>query len=341
MRGVLSEGLERLKTHALKLLGWLVVAYLLLKVLPDLKQALHALERVRWGWLFAALGLEVLSESGFVASWRSIVDPEKLLGRSASGQLVDRHAAWAQLGGGILVPGGSIASIGVGAWILHRFGMPSATIAERQFTLSFLNTTVDALALILLGVGLGLGIFSGEHNLLLTLLPAMIALAGLATAVLVAHRATVLSSRHAHKHPKISASINALAGAVADTERMLFHGDHPIGLLGACAYLGFDSLVLWTAFVTIHAHPLPGFPVVLMAYLIGALGGSIPLPAGLGAVGGIAGMLILYGVGYRAAVAAVLLYEAVALLVPLVGGAVAYLFLRHDLRSVRTDHPDA
>jgi hypothetical protein len=36
---------------------------------------------------------------------------------------------------------------------------------------------------------------------------------------------------------------------------------------------------LWTAFVAIHAHPVPGFAVVVMAYTIGALGGSIPLPA--------------------------------------------------------------
>ena len=42
------------------------------------------------------------------------------------------------------------------------------------------------------------------------------------------------------------------------------------------------------------------------------------LPAGIGAVGGIAGMLILYGVGRDAAVAAVLLYEAIGLLVPLI-----------------------
>jgi hypothetical protein len=41
-----------------------------------------------------------------------------------------------------------------------------------------------------------------------------------------------------------------------------------------------------------------------MAYVIGALGASVPLRAGIGAVGGIAGMLILYGVGHEAAVAA-------------------------------------
>ena len=47
--------------------------------------------------------------------------------------------------------------------ILHRLGVPTKLIAEREFNLSFLNTAVDALALIVFGVGLATGIFAGEH----------------------------------------------------------------------------------------------------------------------------------------------------------------------------------
>jgi len=65
-----------------------------------------------------------------------------------------------------------------------------------------------------------------------------------------------------------------------------------------------------------------------MAYIIGALGGSIPLPAGAGSIGGMVGMLILYGVPHADAFAAVILYQAVGLLVPIIGGGIAYLFLR-------------
>lgn len=93
--------------------------------------------------------------------------------------------------------------------------------------------------------------------------------------------------------------------------------------------------MLWCAFLAVHAHPVPGVPIVLMAYIIGALGGSVPLPAAAGAIGGIAGMLILYGVGHDAALAAVLLHQAIALLVPLAGGGIAYAILRHRLRPSR------
>jgi uncharacterized membrane protein YbhN (UPF0104 family) len=94
------------------------------------------------------------------------------------------------------------------------------------------------------------------------------------------------------------------------------------------AYLGFDVAILWSAFLAVHANPVPGFPIVLMAYIIGALGGSIPLPAAAGTIGGMAGMLILYDVGRNGALATVLLHQAIGLLVPLIGGAVAYTILR-------------
>ena len=96
-------------------------------------------------------------------------------------------------------------------------------------------------------------------------------------------------------------------------------------------------LVLWSAFIAINAHPAPGFAVVLMAYIIGALGGSAPLPAGIGSIGGMVGMLILYGVQHNAAVVAVLLYQAIGQLVPLVGGGIAYLFLRGKFGPIEAD----
>jgi hypothetical protein len=267
---------------------------------------------------------------------RAIVDRDNLLGKDQRGVRISTQAAWAQLGAGMLVPGGSLASIGVGAWILRRLGMPGQTIAERQFNLSFLNTAIDALALIVFGVGLAIGIFPGARNLLLTLLPAALAAAGIGAALLIARGATRYSRRVESDHPKLAAGIASVSDAVTATEQIVFHRDRQSGLLGAFAYLGFDALVLWTAFDAIHAEPVPGFAVVVMAYIIGALGGSIPLPAGIGAVGGIAGMLLLYGIGHGPAVAAVLIYEAVGLLVPLTGGAVAYLLLRREFGPMTT-----
>jgi uncharacterized membrane protein YbhN (UPF0104 family) len=46
------------------------------------------------------------------------------------------------------------------------------------------------------------------------------------------------------------------------------------------------------------------------------------------------GMLILYGVAHNPAVAAVLLHQAIGLLVPVVGGSWSYLMLRRTLRTI-------
>jgi uncharacterized membrane protein YbhN (UPF0104 family) len=328
VRRALTNAKRHLLRSALKLAGYLAVAYVVLKLVPALRQALRSLEHVSWEWVLGAIALEVLSELGFVAAWRAIIDPQEVLARDGRGRRMDDDVAWAQLGGGLLLPGGAWGGVGVGAFILHRFGMPSKLIAEREFNLSFLNTAVDALVLIVVGVGLAIGVFAGERHLLLTALPAALAATGIAVALLIAHRARGRAARLQTKHPKIAGAITTLADAVDDTERLLLHRGAWTSVLGVLAYLGLDVLVLWTAFLAIHAHPSLGIAVVVMAYIIGALGGSIPLPASAGTVGGMAGMLILYRVGHNAAIAAVLLHQAIGLLVPLTGGGIAYAILR-------------
>ena len=333
-RRALSDARRRLRNSALKLALFLVVAYLVVKLIPALRQALHSLEHVSWQWALGAIALEVVSELGFVLAWGTIVDPQKVLDRDERGRRTDDDAAWAQLAGGLVLPGGAWGGVGFGVWILHRFGMPTKLITEREFNLSFLNTAVDALALIVAGFGLTVGVFAGERHYLLTLLPPAVAAAGIATTLLIASRAGRHAERLQGRHPKIAGAITTLANAVEDTRRLFRRGGWT-SVLGVLAYFGFDVLVLWSAFLAIHAHPTPGLAIVIMAYVIGALGGSIPLPASIGTVGGIAGMLILYGVGHNAAIAAVLLHQAIGLLVPLAGGTVAYASLRRRLGPLR------
>jgi hypothetical protein len=132
VREALKEAEHHLRRSGLKLVGYLVLAYLVLKLVPSLKQALHSLEHVSWEWVVGALALEVLSETGFVIAWRAIVDPDRVLEADGRGRGIDQRVAWTQLGGGLLLPGGSFGGMGVGSWILHRFGMDTKTIAERQ-----------------------------------------------------------------------------------------------------------------------------------------------------------------------------------------------------------------
>ena len=324
-----------LKGYALRLLIFGVVAFLLLRLIPSLTQAGESLGRVSWQWLLIGLALETLSELGYVVAWRQIVDPERVLEREGRGRRLDARLAWAQLGGGLLVPAGSFSGVGAGAVLLHRFGIPLKRVTEREFNLSFLNTGIDALALMFFGILLGLGIVSGKHDLTLTVIPAALAAAGVAAAIVIASRAERFAARLEPRHRRIAAAVGTVAGAVGDTKRLIFRRSDWRSLAGAVAFLGFDVLVLWSAFYAVNAHTVPAFAPVLMAYIIGALGGSLPLPAGIGAVGGIAGCLMLYGAEANVAAGAAVLYGAIGLIVPFVGGVIAYLLLRRQIVAAR------
>ena len=82
----------------------------------------------------------------------------------------------------------------------------------------------------------------------------------------------------------------------------------------------------------------PAGGVLLMAYLIGQLGGLIPIPGGIGGVdGGLIGTLVLYGVRVMDATVAVLAYRGLVLLIPAALGVPALLVLQKRLRNEATD----
>jgi uncharacterized protein (TIRG00374 family) len=77
----------------------------------------------------------------------------------------------------------------------------------------------------------------------------------------------------------------------------------------------------------------------LLGYLIGQLGGLLPLPGGLGGIdGGLIGTLIVYGTQAAATAAAVLVYRVILFWLPLLAGAVAFISLRRALNS--PDRPE-
>jgi uncharacterized protein (TIRG00374 family) len=95
--------------------------------------------------------------------------------------------------------------------------------------------------------------------------------------------------------------------------------------------------VLWA---TYHAFgtsvPLT---VILMGYLIGQLGGLLPIPGGVGGIdGGLIGTLIVYGAPAAATAAAVLAYRVILFWLPLIVGGIAFASLRKGLNQ--PDRPD-
>jgi uncharacterized protein (TIRG00374 family) len=76
-----------------------------------------------------------------------------------------------------------------------------------------------------------------------------------------------------------------------------------------------------------------------MGYLIGQLGGLLPLPGGLGGIdGGLFGTFVVYGAPAATTAAAVLAYRVVLFWLPLLVGTIAFLSLRRGLND--PDRPE-
>jgi uncharacterized membrane protein YbhN (UPF0104 family) len=85
-----------------------------------------------------------------------------------------------------------------------------------------------------------------------------------------------------------------------------------------------DIAALWAA-CRATGHDL-GVLALAVAYFIGYVATMIPMPAGLAVLdSGLAGALVLYGFSPAASVSAVLVYHAIAVWVPGLGGLVAWL----------------
>jgi uncharacterized protein (TIRG00374 family) len=101
-------------------------------------------------------------------------------------------------------------------------------------------------------------------------------------------------------------------------------------VLGSIGYWAFDNAVLWATF---HAFGLsPPITVILMGYLIGQLGGLLPIPGGVGGItGGLIGTLVVYGTPAAGTAAAVLAYQLILFWLPLIVGGIAFAMLRRDM----------
>jgi uncharacterized protein (TIRG00374 family) len=107
------------------------------------------------------------------------------------------------------------------------------------------------------------------------------------------------------------------------------------GLLGAIAWWGFDIATLWACFHAFGASPPKG--VIVMAYFVGWIANTLPLPGGIGGVeGGMIGAFTAFNVSVQSAVVAVLAYRAFSFWLPTLPGGVAYVQLRRTVNRWRS-----
>jgi uncharacterized membrane protein YbhN (UPF0104 family) len=293
----------------------------LLFAVPGLRSAGDHITDANVPWVAGAIALEILSCAGYVVLFGLVF--------GELGGHVTTRLSLAEMAANSVVSVSGLAGIALGAWVLRAKGATLERIARLSVVFFLLTSAVNVAAVVVIGVPMWLGLLPGSRNELLTLLPAAAALATIAGVLAAAAWAERAAQRGRLSRGRTAVALRTLSGAVAETLALIRGGDWR--LLGSFFYWLLDNLALY-ACLAAFAHA-PSFWVVAMAYLVGMLANSIPVPGGLVAVeGGLVGMLLLFGVRPASQVlAAVVIYRAISLWVPAVIGSFAFLSLRREV----------
>jgi uncharacterized protein (TIRG00374 family) len=323
---------RRVRSRLLFALGLVLVVVAVVTLVPGLGTLRSRLSHAKPEWLLLGVGLKLLSGVGYVAVFRMIFC-RRMTWR------ISFQIGMSELGANALVPTGGAGGLALGAWALKRGGMQGPEIGRRTVAFFLLTSVPNVLGVIVIGLGLATGLFGGEENLLLTVVPAAIATAAIALALLAGRIAKrwglSLERRGRHQLSRreraLMKALTAAGDGVEEAVSLLREGNVVL-MLGLIAYLVFDVLILWATFRALG--PAPPVAILWIAYLIGELGGLIPVPGGIGGVdAGLVGTFALYNVSLSSAAGAVLAYRAIALWVPAVVGGGAFVALRRTLRD--------
>ena len=323
---------HRLRSRLLFAGGLVLAVVAIVTLVPGLGELRSRLEHAKPEWVLLGVALKLLSGLGYVAVFRMVFC------RRMSWR-VSYQIGMSELGANALFPTGGAGGLALGAWALRRGGMQASEIARRTVAFFLLTSVPNVLGVIIIGLGLATGLFGGEANPLLTILPAAVAAGAIVAALQAGRIADRWGSRleRAGRHERsrrtraLWKGLRAVADGVEEAVALLREGNVVL-ILGLIAYLAFDVMILWAAFRAIG--PAPPLANLWMGYLIGELGGLIPVPGGIGGVdAGLVGTLALYHVSLASAAASVLIYRAIALWVPALVGGGAFVVLRRTLRN--------
>jgi uncharacterized membrane protein YbhN (UPF0104 family) len=268
--------------------------------------ALHRMLALSPGWLAVAIVFECISLIGYV-SLLSVVAGRATnrIGVRESAQITFAGAAATRL-----LPTAGAGGAALTVWALRRAGLGSVAAARVLLAFFVLLYSVFLVSIVIAGTVLAVGIAGAHGPLALSALPAAGALVAIVLALALATRSPVTCATAPGQLAKVRSGARLVGGAVRDAVRLLRSGD--LRVAGAAIYWLFDAAVLWAM---LHAFGAPpALPVVALAYFLGQVANTLPLPGTVS--GGIAGVLIAFGVPAGLALPAVLAYRTVSVWLP-------------------------
>ncbi len=265
------------------------------------------------GWAAIGAGFEFISLAGYVGLLA-------LIAGRATPRVRARESAQITLAGAAatrLLPTAGAGGLALTLWALRRAGLQPRVATRTLLVFLVVLYSVFLGSIVVSGTVLALGLTGSRGPLALSAIPALAALLGILLCLAFAFAANVESAPAEDGEPdsrerrsRITAGLRSIGGAVRDACRLVRSGDPR--LAGAIAYWLFDAAVVWAM---LHAFGSPAaVPVIALAYCVGQLANTLPVPGSVS--GGIAGVLIAFGVSPVVAVPAVLAYRGVSIWLP-------------------------
>jgi len=290
-------------------------------LVPGLSGVRSALAGASPGWVAAAVVIQLVGLTGAVVFVQAVF-----------GELPRRLTwwqGWGMQGANAVLP--TAGSTGVSYWSVSALGWSTYQFAERTAVMIIAPAAPNLVLIIVFGVGMGLGVFAGSSDWWLTWLPAAVAFVVAGGAIAVAVWAEKLARRVTNQ--RLAQGITVVATGVTGTVAILRRRSWRVA--GTWVDLFGSIGVLWASLIAVNDH-VP-FAIVAMGYLVGQIAQVIPVPGGVGAIdAGVTGALVLYGAPATITTAGELISHGIDLVVPIVTGIIAIVFLPHAIDAART-----
>jgi uncharacterized membrane protein YbhN (UPF0104 family) len=336
--GLMPDGLSprHIRRRLLQLAGVAAVIATAVLALPGLGEVRARLAHASLGWLMIAVALELLSLLAYVLIFRSVFCP-RMRWR------VSFQIATSELAANSVLPISGAGGLALGAWALHRGGMSAEQIGRKTIAFFFLTSLANVSLVIVFAALYAVGVLGQDPNAVLTYVFGALALGAvigvLALPALVARAPVRQSGRDEVR--RVARALRFVRRSVLEgvpDAVLLVRRRSPGVLIGSFGTTVCDLAVLGATYRAVGVSPPIG--VLVLGYLIGMLGGNVPVPGGIGGVdGGLIGTLTLFHEPLAATTVAVLSYHAISLWVPALVGSASFVRLRALLQ--RDERPAA
>ena len=319
---------RRFRRGLIELAALVAVVAVFILAGPGLGTLRSDISRASVWWLGVGVGLEVLSTLSYVVIFRAVFCPRM-------SWRLSYKIGMSEQGANSLISVSGAGGLALGAWALRRGGMSAEQIGRKSVAFFFLTSLANVAGVIVFAVLYAVGVLAHDPSPLVVVGYGAVALAA---TLFVLSLPRWLGGKPIEPPAPADASRikkvwwfarNSLGQGVGDAV-LLLRNRSPGVLIGSFGTMAFDVAVLGVCFKAFgHSPP---FGILVVGYLIGQLGGNLPIPGGIGGVDlGLIGIFALFHQPIVVTTAAVLFYHVISLWVPALLGSVAFVQLRRTL----------